>query len=97
MLVVTVDELLATLQAGEFGRVAGVVEDGAIDFKSAPYPLAALRWHGRFSLEARTLTLAEAQLALSALVAMGDGDAEAVDVLRRLLRKTRPTVVPRFA
>ena len=30
------------------------------------FPLAALRWHGRFELEARTLTLAESQLALSA-------------------------------
>ena len=57
------------------------------------YPLAALRWHGRFSLEARTLTLAESQLALSALVALGEGDSEAVDVLRRLLRKVRPTLL----
>jgi hypothetical protein len=65
--------------------------------RPAKYPLAAPRWHGRFSLEARTLTLAEAQLALSALVAMGDGDAEAIDVLRRLLRKTRAALLPRVS
>jgi hypothetical protein len=62
--------------------------------RPAKFPLAALRWHGRFELEARTLTLAESQLALSALVAMGEGDAEAVDVLRRLTRKVRPTILP---
>ena len=58
------------------------------------FPLAALRWHGRFELEARTLTLTESQLALSALVALGHGDGESVEVLRRLLRKVRPTVLP---
>jgi hypothetical protein len=61
------------------------------------YGLAALRWHGRFELEARTLTLAESQLALSALIALGDGDAESVEVLRRLLRKVRPTMLPRVS
>jgi hypothetical protein len=61
------------------------------------YPLAALRWHGRFELEARTLSLAESQLALSALVAMGESDAEAIEVLRRLLRRVSPTTVRRFA
>ena len=61
------------------------------------FPLAALRWHGRFELEARTLTLAESQLALSALIALGEGDAEAVEVLRRLLRKVRPTLLPKVS
>jgi hypothetical protein len=65
--------------------------------KPAKYPLAALRWHGRFELEARTLTLAESQLALSALVALGNGDVESVVVLRRLLRKVRPTLRPRVS
>ena len=65
--------------------------------KPAKYPLAALRWHGRFELEATTLTLPESQFVLDALVAMGDGDAEAVDVLRRLLRKVRPTMLPRVS
>jgi hypothetical protein len=39
MSAVTADELLAVLETGEFDRVAGVVEDGAIDFKSAPHQL----------------------------------------------------------
>jgi hypothetical protein len=34
----------------------------------------------------------ESQLALSALVAMDDSVKQAVDVLRRLLRKVRPTL-----
>jgi hypothetical protein len=33
-------------------------------------PSAALRWHGRFELEATTLTIAGSQLALSALGAL---------------------------
>jgi hypothetical protein len=41
--------------------------------------------------------LAESQLALSALVALGDGDAEAVEVLRRLVRKVRPTLIPKVS
>jgi hypothetical protein len=49
---------------------------GPRSIRSLPCP--ALRWHGRFELEARTLTLAESQLALSALVALGEGDAEAI-------------------
>jgi hypothetical protein len=44
--------------------------------RPAKFPLAALRWHGRLELEARTLTLAESLLALSALVAMSEGNAE---------------------
>jgi len=61
------------------------------------FPLVALRWHGRFELEARTLTLAESQLALSALVAMGEGDADAVGVLARMLRKVQPTLLSRVS
>src|SRR5438105_359951 len=53
---------------------------------------ASLRWHGRFELETTTLTIAESQLALSALGALCAGDREAVDVLRRLLRRVRPTM-----
>jgi hypothetical protein len=65
--------------------------------RPAKFPLAALRWHGRLELEATTLTLAESQLALYALVAMGKGNAEAVDVLHRLLRKVRPTMLPKVS
>jgi hypothetical protein len=56
---------------------------------------AALRWHGRLELEAPTLTLAESQFALAALVALCDGNRDAIGVLRRLLRKARPTLLPR--
>jgi hypothetical protein len=65
--------------------------------KPEKYPLAALRWHGRFELEARTLTLAESQLALSALVAMGEGNVDALGVLQGLLRKVRPTLFPKVS
>jgi hypothetical protein len=41
------------------------------------------------------LSLSESQLALSALIALGEGNADAVDVLWRLLRKVRPTLLPR--
>ena len=58
---------------------------------------AALRWHGRLELEAPTLTLAEAQFALAALAALCDGNRDAIGVLRRLLRKARPTLMPRVS
>lgn len=60
-------------------------------------PGAALRWHGRFELEATMLTIAESQLALSALGALCAGDREAIDVLRRLLRRVRPTITRRIS
>jgi hypothetical protein len=53
---------------------------------------AALRWHGRLETEAPTLTLAESQLALSALASLCAGEREAIDLLRRLLRRVRPTL-----
>jgi hypothetical protein len=56
-------------------------------------PAAAVRWHGRLELEAWVLTLAESQLALAALCA---GDRDAGDVLRRLLRRVRPTLTRRI-
>lgn len=54
---------------------------------------AALRWHGRFELETSTLTFVESQLALAALASLCAGDPEAVGVLRRLLRRVRPSLV----
>jgi hypothetical protein len=56
---------------------------------------AAVRWHGRLETEATFLTLAESQLALAALASLCAGEREAVQVLRRLLRRVRPTVVQR--
>ena len=57
---------------------------------------AAVRWHGRLELEAPTLTLTESQFALAALAMLGDGQHDAVALLRSLLRKVRPTLVPRM-
>lgn len=61
------------------------------------YPRAAVRWHGRLELEAPTLTLPESLSALAALVALGAGDRDAVEILRRMLRKVRPALVPRVS
>jgi hypothetical protein len=55
---------------------------------------AAVRWHGRLETEATFLSLAESQLALAALASLCGGEREAVDVLRRLLRRVRPQIVP---
>jgi hypothetical protein len=63
------------------------------DLQPAKAKTAALRWHGRLELEAPTLTLAESQFALAALVGLCDGNRDAVGVLRRLLRRVRPTLV----
>jgi hypothetical protein len=65
------------------------------ELQPAKAKTAALRWHGRLELEAPTLTLAESQLALAALTALCDGNRDAIGVLRRLLRKVRPTLVGR--
>jgi hypothetical protein len=56
---------------------------------------AAVRWHGRLETEATFLTLAESQLALAALASLCAGERDSVEVLRRLLRRVRPTLVPR--
>jgi hypothetical protein len=54
---------------------------------------AALRWHGRLELEAGVLTLAESQLALAALAARCGGQRDAVVILRRLVRRAKPTLL----
>ena len=54
---------------------------------------AALRWHGRLELESQTLTLAESQLALAALASLRTGAADALPLLKRLLRRARPTLL----
>jgi hypothetical protein len=56
---------------------------------------AAVRWHGRLGTEAPILTLAESQLALAALASLCAGERDAIGVLRGLLRRVRPTLVPR--
>jgi hypothetical protein len=64
------------------------------DVRPDKFDRAAIRWHGRLELETSTLTLAESQLALAALGALRAGDREAAAVLKRLLRKVRPTLIP---
>jgi NADPH-dependent ferric siderophore reductase len=54
---------------------------------------AAVRWHGRLETEATFLTLAESQLALAALASLCAGERDAVEVLRRLLRRSRPVLL----
>jgi hypothetical protein len=41
------------------------------------------------------LTLGDSALALAALIALCHGDREALGLLRRLVRRVRPTIVPR--
>jgi hypothetical protein len=55
---------------------------------------AAVRWHGRLATETPLLSLTESQLALAALATLGAGERDAIEVLRRLLRRVRPTAVP---
>jgi len=56
---------------------------------------ACVGWHGRLETEATFLSLAESQLALAALASLCAVERDAVEVLRRLLRRVRPTLVPR--
>jgi hypothetical protein len=58
---------------------------------------AAVRWHGRLKVEAPLMTLAESQLALAALASLCAGEGDAVEILRRLLRRVRPTLIRGFA
>jgi hypothetical protein len=48
---------------------------------------AALGWHGRLELEALVMTMAESQLALAALASLCNGERDAVEIRRRLLRR----------
>jgi hypothetical protein len=66
------------------------------DLRPARAPRAAVRWHGRLETETPMLTLADSALALAALMALCAGDREALGVLRRLLRRVRPTLVPQM-
>jgi hypothetical protein len=63
------------------------------DVRPDKFDRAAVRWHGRLELETPTLTVAESQLALAALGALRGGQHDAADMLRKLLRRVRPTLV----
>ncbi|HYY02639.1 MAG TPA: hypothetical protein VE736_02030 [Gaiellaceae bacterium] len=58
---------------------------------------AAIRWHGRLETEAATLTLPQSQLALAALASLCAGERDAVKILRAVVRRARPTLLPRMA
>jgi hypothetical protein len=64
------------------------------EVKPEKLSLAAIRWHGRLELEGGAMTLAESQIALAALASLAAGERDAVEILRRLLRRVRPTLVP---
>jgi hypothetical protein len=59
--------------------------------KPEKYDRAAVRWHGRLELEATTLTLSEAELALAAIAALPDDPGTISELLQRLLRRAHPT------
>ena len=63
------------------------------DVRPDKFDRAAVRWHGRLELESAVLTIAESELALAALGALRAGDKDAAEILRRLLRRVRPTLV----
>jgi hypothetical protein len=68
--------------------------DLLVEQKPEKLERACVSWHGRLETEAPVLTLAESQLALAALASLVAGDRHAIEVLRRLLRRVRPTLVP---
>jgi len=55
---------------------------------------AAVRWHGRLEVELPMLTLAESRFALAALERL-PADPQAAELIRKLLRRARPTAVRR--
>jgi len=63
------------------------------ELRPAKLEQAAIRWHGRLELEAGILTLAESQLALAALSSLCAGERDAIQILRRLVRRAKPTLV----
>jgi hypothetical protein len=86
-------------------EMGGLVSlDDALDYvgllaevKPEKLEQAALRWHGRLELEASVMTMAESQLALSALASLCAGEREALVILRRLVQRVRPTVPRRVS
>jgi hypothetical protein len=66
-----------------------------VELQPARAPSAAIRWHGRLELESRALTITESQLALAALADLDAGGRDAAEILKRLLRRANPTLLPR--
>jgi hypothetical protein len=61
-------------------RICLVLRDG----DPARYDRAAVRWLGRFALEARTATIADLRTAAAALAALPTATADAMEQLQRL-------------
>jgi hypothetical protein len=82
----------------ELGTVSLEDAPGYLDLLAEQKPekleRAAVRWHGRLETEATILTLAGSQLVLAALASLCAGERDAIEVLRRLLRRVRPTLMP---
>jgi hypothetical protein len=87
---------LAETSLRELGNVSLDDALGYLDLLAEQKPekleRAAVRWHGRLETESTFLTLAESQLALAALASLCAGEREAVQLLRRLLRRVQPTL-----
>jgi hypothetical protein len=66
------------------------------DVKPGKLERAAVRWHGRLETESATLTLGESQLSLAALASLCAGERGALAILRSLVRRARPTLLPRI-
>jgi hypothetical protein len=81
----------AELAARELGRLnlADALALAALIAGDDPkrYGRAAVRWHGRFELEAKALELSESQLALAALAALPHDEEAAHAVLARIGRR----------
>src|SRR2546428_3967254 len=89
----------AELAIREMGGLVSLQEaldylDLLAEVKPEKLEQAALRWHGRLELEASVITMAESQLALAALASLCAGEREAIGLLRKLLRRVRPTLTP---
>lgn len=83
----------------ELGSVSLDDALGYLDLLSEQKPekleRACIRWHGRLETESTFLSLAESQLALAALASLCGGERDAVEILRKLLRRALPTGAPR--
>jgi hypothetical protein len=83
--------LAAEMAARELGQInlADALALTALMAVTAParFERAAVRWHGRFELEVKGLTISDSQLALSALATLaGPGADIGADTLARLGR-----------
>jgi hypothetical protein len=93
---------IAEMAIREMGGLASLHEgldylDLLAEVKPEKLEHAALRWHGRLELEASTMTLGESQLALAALASLCAGERSAIELLRKLLRRVRPTLLSRVS